>query len=262
MLEGLAPARRRFVLVVVALALAGALAVLVLVRSSRDPAAAPVAQQTPGPILLVPGYGGSETALRQLEAMLSQHGRDVSVVHLAGDGTGDLRRQVPVLDRAARAALQRTGASSVDVVGYSAGGVIARLWVAAGGDRLARRVVMLGSPNHGTNLAGLASAVAPDFCPTACRQLAPDSELIRKLNAGDETPSGPTWVSIWSEDDRVVFPPDTALLDGAVEVAVQSVCSAAGDISHGDLPTNPTVVRLLLSELGSGAPSTPTADDC
>ena len=262
MLEGLAPARRRFVLAVAAIALAALVALLVAAWSSRDQAADPVPQARPGPVVLVPGYGGSEVELQQLAAMLSAHGRDASVVHLAGDGTGDLRRQVPVLDQAVHAALRQSGASSVDIVGYSAGGVIARLWVADGGASLVRRVVMLGTPNHGTDLAGLASSVAPDFCPTACQQLAPDSDLIRRLNAGDETPSGPTWVSIWSDDDRVVFPPDSASLDGALDVAVQSVCSDVGDISHGDLPTDPTVVNLALDLLGPGSPVMPTGADC
>ena len=262
MLKGLAPARRRFVLATTCLAVAGLVAVVIAVLASRDPAASPVSQQRPGPVLLVPGYGGSEVELRQLAAMLSAHGRDASVVHLAGDGTGDLRQQVSVLDSAVRTALRRSGASAVDIVGYSAGGVVARLWVADGGGSLVRRVVMLGTPNHGTDLAGLASSVAPDFCPAACRQLAPDSDLIRRLNAGDETPSGPTWVSIWSEDDRVVFPADSASLDGAVDVDVQSVCGDVGDLSHGDLPIDATVSRLVLAMLGPGAPIAPSAADC
>ncbi|HSS67913.1 MAG TPA: alpha/beta fold hydrolase [Nocardioidaceae bacterium] len=264
MLNALAPARRRFVLGATALAIAAVIvgAAAIVARSNRTAAADPVNQQKPGPVLLVPGYGGSEAALRQLEVTLSQHGRTASVVHLAGDGTGDLRSQVPVLDRAVRAALRQSGASSVDVIGYSAGGVIARLWVADGGASLARRVVMLGTPNHGTDLAGLASSVVPDFCPSACQQLAPDSDLIRRLNAGDETPSGPSWVSVWSDDDRVVFPPDSASLDGALDISIQSVCGNVGDVSHGDLPTDGAVVSLVLDLLGPGPPVMPTSADC
>jgi triacylglycerol lipase len=261
-LEGLAPARRRFVLAVVALVAVTLAVTGVAVWAARDQPTDPVPQATPGPVLLVPGYGGSERELQRLSATLSADGRDVSIVHLAGDGTGDLRDQVPVLDDAAHSALRRTDAPDVDVVGYSAGGIVARLWATAEGAGLVRRVVMLGTPNHGTDLAGLASDIAPDMCPAACRQLAPDSELIRALNAGDEAPSGPTWVSIWSEADHVVFPPESASLDGALDFSVQSVCAGVGDVSHGELPSNVTVGRLVHEELGAGPPKLPTAADC
>ncbi len=61
-------------------------------------------------------------------------------------------------------------------MGYSAGGIVARVWVADGGADVTRRVVMLGSPNHGTSLADLAGTLAIDACPQACRQLTTDGE--------------------------------------------------------------------------------------
>ncbi|MEP6665080.1 MAG: alpha/beta fold hydrolase [Nocardioidaceae bacterium] len=262
MLDALSPARRRFVAVLAALAAAAVFAVVVGVVLNREPAVQPVAQDEPGPVLLVPGYGGSTGSLEVLAAALRAAGRDAVVVPLAGDGTGDLRDEARVLDQAVDAALKRTGAASVDVVGYSAGGVIARLWVADfGGGNVARRVLTLGSPHHGTDLAGLAVDVAPDTCPTACQQLAADSDLLRRLNAGDETPAGPLWVSIWTSDDKVVVPPESAELRGALDFSVQSVCGSS-PIQHGDLPRNPSVVALTIRELGISTPSRPTAADC
>ena len=132
---------------------------------ANRPAAAD--QNRLGPVLLVPGYGGSTDSLRSLAARLVAAGRDATIVSLPGDGTGDLVAAADALGDQALAALDRTGAASVDVVGYSAGGVTARLWVADGGAALARRIITLGSPNHGTTVADLANSVLPDPLPLA-----------------------------------------------------------------------------------------------
>jgi triacylglycerol esterase/lipase EstA (alpha/beta hydrolase family) len=148
------------------------------------------------------------------------------------------------------------------VVGYSAGGVTARLWLRAyDGGSVARRIVTLGSPHHGTDLAALASDIAPDSCPVACRQLATDSDLVRSLDSGDETPAGPAWVSIWTTDDRVSTPPETAVLRGALDVSVQSVCPGR-QVTHGQLPTDPAVIAMVLGELRRTPPAAPSASVC
>lgn len=262
MLAGLAPARRRLARTLIALVVAAAAAlttVLIVSRSPAPPAAR--ADERPGPVLLVPGYGGSPESLRALAELLRARGRDVTVVALPGNGTGVLDASAETLDRTADEVLARTGASSVDVVGYSAGGLIARLWAAGGGDVDARRVVTLGSPHHGTSLADLAGDLAPSQCPEACQEMATGSDLLARLNAGDETPDGATWVSIWTEQDETVTPPDTARLTGALNLTVQSVCRDA-TVAHGDLPRTPLVQQMVLSELGAGDPVPLGPADC
>ncbi len=263
MFAGLAPARRRLLLVLLALVVAAAVAVtaVVLSRGGGAAPAAPVSQEEPGPVLLVPGYGGSTRSLAPLADRLTAEGRDATVVALPGNGTGDLALAADALGEAADAALARTGADSVDVVGYSAGGVVARLWVADGGAGVARRVVTLGSPHHGTTLADLATRVAPGQCPEACRQLATDSPLLAELNAGDETPDGPAWVSIWTAQDETVTPPDSARLDGALELEVQAVCAGA-QVGHGGLPRDPLVQAMVVAQLAPGDPVPLGPDDC
>jgi triacylglycerol esterase/lipase EstA (alpha/beta hydrolase family) len=261
-LAGLSPARRRLAVVVavVVVAVLGVTGALLLPRLTADEPA-PVAQEVPGPVLLVPGYGGSTRSLEPLAARLSAAGRDATVVPVPGDGTGDLEAAADALAAAATGALVRTGADSVDVVGYSAGGIIARLWVADGGASSVRRVLTLGSPHHGTTLADLATGIAPDQCPVGCRQLTTDSPLLDRLNAGDETPAGPTWVSVWTTADRTVTPPETARLDGAMDLPVQSVC-ADSQVGHGQLPADPVVQGIVLAELAAGPPVELTPADC
>src|SRR6478609_688287 len=151
----MAPARRRLMLVLSALTLCIVVAVggVLIGRAVSDAGPTTVDQGRPGPVLLVPGYGGSTGSLQDLAARLTAAGRSTTVVDLPGDGTGDLQAAAAVLDESAHAALARTGADSVDIVGYSAGGIVARLFVADGGAAITRRVVLLGSPNHGTTLA-------------------------------------------------------------------------------------------------------------
>jgi triacylglycerol lipase len=257
MFASLAPARRRLVLIVIAVVTVGVIAAVVAVVANRKSPAAPVSQQTPGPVVLVPGYGGSTTAVTALAKVLRTHGKQTTVFHLLGNGTGDLDAQAVALGTAVKAVLARTHARTVDVIGYSAGGVVARLWVRDhGGASLARRVITLGSPHHGTEVAALAGSALPGACPTACRQLAPTSGLLAQLNAGDETPSGPTYVSIWTTHDDVVLPPDSASLQGAVDLTVQSLCPS-DPVKHGGLPTDPNVQTLVVDELAAGPPVTP-----
>jgi triacylglycerol lipase len=213
-------------------------------------------QARPGTVLLVPGYGGSRTALSRLAGRLQAEGRSTEVLTLPDEGTGDLLEQAETLDAAVRGKL-RDGAPSVDVVGYSAGGVVARLWVDRhDGAEVARRVVTLGSPLHGARIAGVGAALAPDACPQACRELAPGSDVLDSIDK--PVPAGLPWLSIWTVNDETVQPPDSARIDGAVNVALQSVCPSAR-VAHGDLPTDPDVTALVLGALGTGPLTTPTA---
>jgi pimeloyl-ACP methyl ester carboxylesterase len=249
--------RRRVVVVAIATLCAGLVAALAVPRLADRfggrPAGVP-AQDRPGPVLLVPGYGGGTGSLERLAERIRETGRQATVVVPPGDGTGDLRGQAAGLDRAVAHALA-TGAGSVDIVGYSAGGVVARVWVQEHDGAIhARRIVTLGSPHHGARLAVAGAAAVPDACPTACQQLAPGSGLLADL--ASPVPNPPAWLSVWTADDQTVTPPESARLPGAVNVELQSVCPTARP-GHGGLPTDPTVTRLVLDALGAAPLATP-----
>jgi triacylglycerol esterase/lipase EstA (alpha/beta hydrolase family) len=250
--------RRRLLLICVGVALAAVLTVfgLRLVAGGGDSGVRPD-QARPGTVLLVPGYGGSRTALTTLAGRLEAAGRTAKVLTLPGDGTGELRVQADTLDAAVRAELSG-GAASVDIVGYSAGGVVTRLWVERhDGAEVARRIVSLGSPLHGTRIAGVGAALAPGSCPQACRDLAPGSTLLDDLD-DEPLPDDLPWLSIWTENDETVQPPDSARLDGAVNLSLQSLCPSAR-VSHSELPTDPAVTALVLAALGTEPLAEPTA---
>ena len=256
MLASLAPRRRRLVVSVVALlALVVAVVAVLAIRGSDSANSAAPADQTPGPVLLIPGYGGSTASLKALAARLDAQGKQTSIVSLPDGGVGDLDAQATVVSAAAKALLDRTGAKSLDVIGYSAGGVVARLYVQRhGGASVTRRVVTLGSPFHGTDLANLGSFFNA-ACPTACQQLTSASSLLAALNATPVSQLGPAFVSIYTTADDVVLPPTSAVEDGARNIAVQSVC-ADSRVNHTGLPSDPLVQSMVLGELGTG----PTVD--
>ena len=248
---------RRLLLQAVALVvvLVAVFAVLARVVNFRNVTVPATDQAIAGPILLVPGYGGNTSALTVLAAALRATGRAVTIVTVPGDGTGDLALSVAALN----AAVGETG-PPVDVVGYSAGGVVARLWAKESPER-ARRVVTLGSPHHGTQVAAIGAVLAPGACPVACQQLVPGSDLLDRLNDGDETPPGPQWLSLWTTQDQTVTPPDSARLEGAVNVELQQVCPGL-QVTHSDLPRDATVTRIVSAALSGPAVTPPTAAVC
>jgi triacylglycerol lipase len=213
-----------------------------------------------GPVLLVPGYGGETGSLDALASRIRADGRRAIVLQLPGSGTGSLVTDAAVLN-AAVAQARRQGAPSVDVVGYSAGGVVALLWARHDhGATLARRVVTLGAPFHGTELAAAAEALVPGDCPAACRQLVPGSPLLASLDVAHGV-GLPPWLSLWTADDQVVTPPESARLAGAFDVSVQSVCPALA-VSHTDLPSNPAVISMVLTAIGRSPLARPAPAVC
>ena len=212
-----------------------------------------------GPVVLVPGYGGESRTLDVLAGQIRAAGRRAIVVRLPAAGTGDLHEQAAVVDRYVSDALH-DGAPSVDLIGYSAGGIVARLWSQEhDGAHKARRIITLGSPHHGTTLAAAGAAALPGACPTACQQLVPGSRLLASLATPVVRP--PAWMSLWTEQDRTVTPPASARLEGALSLSVQSVCPTVR-VEHSELPTNPVVVRMVLSAIAPGPLSSPSSAAC
>ena len=256
---GLSPRRRVLVLGIAVAVVAGAIAGLIGSLGGR-PAVTSANENRPGDVLLVPGYGGSTTALGVLAGRISAAGRTAIVVHLAGNGTGDLRVQANVLNGYVNRALG-DGSGPVTVIGYSAGGVVAWLWDEEyHGVTKARQIITLGSPLHGADLAALGATFVPSECPTACQQLVPGSAMLTSLQQ-TAAATRPPWLSLWSTDDQVVRPPDSARLSGAVNVPLQSVCPGV-NIQHSQLPTAPLVVGLVLRALASNHVTAPPPNDC
>lgn len=232
------PRRRFFVAVAAVFALGlGALTFLLLSDEPLDTGRVPV--------ILVHGYGGSAESLSQLAGALRTSGREVLAIDLPDRGEGDIHDSA----RALSDAVGSTRAAHVDLVGHSAGGVVIRAYLKNfdGAERVGHAVT-LGSPHHGTTVANAAASAGPEACVDACAQLGRRSDFLAALNAGDETPGDLVYVSVWTDVDQTVTPPDSAVLQGATNIRVQDVCPGAG-LSHGDLTDDPLAIGLVLSVL-------------
>lgn len=227
--------RRRRAFFVGACALIAVISVVALVASRRGESIGGV------PVVVVPGYGGDASTVGTLVEHLGRTGRRVLAVTLPQRGIGDIGGSAEALART----VAGLGAERVDLVGFSAGGIVVRAFLQERGAMVARNVVLLGAPNHGTDEAALALGLDPSLCRDACAQLVPGSSFLGELNSGDTTPGNASYFSIWTALDETVTPPTSAVLPGAVNVRLQEVCPSAS-ISHGELVTEPLPLAAAL----------------
>jgi triacylglycerol lipase len=235
--------RNRAVSITAALVIVIALAASAAVWFRANQDADVVAQDRQGPVLLVPGRAADSGALADLQIRIFLTGRRAIIVSTGIEDNGDLQAQATQIQRTAQELID-DGAPSVDVVGYSAGGVVVRLWLTEGGSELARRVVTIAAPNQGASDRQLKNLVTARYCSTTCPQLKPDSKLLKKLP--DATGPAP-WMNLWSARDGVVSSP-SAQLPGALNVSLQSICGNNRS-GHGQLLKDPLVVGLVLKAI-------------
>jgi triacylglycerol lipase len=203
-------------------AVAGIVAVgsIVLVGSATASAA------ETDPVIVVAGTVSPAAANEVLRNRLASSGYDAYVFELPALGIGDISESAVALDEFVDRILAQTGASRVDLVGHSQGGVVSRYYVKyLGGANAVDSLVTLGSPNHGTALANLGNVLGVDGFCRSCEQMAIGSTFLSDLNAGDDTIGSVAYTNIYTTNDEIVFPASTARLDdGATNVRLQSFC--------------------------------------
>ncbi len=224
--------------------------------------APPVQADQKVPVLIVGGLTEPAADLSVLRDRLQDAGFTVFTMALPGSipGTQDIALSARAVATEAGAVLAQTGASRLDVVGHSEGGLALRYYIKylGGGDQVLR-YVSLGTPQHGTELANLVATfpvlgtLAGAAC-TACAQMAVGSAFLDALNGPTDVPPGPAgYTALGTTHDELVIPAPQAsfLNDGGTNASVQQFCPLDPVMHVGLLFDRPTA-GLVVSALRGG----------
>ena len=174
------------------------------------------------PILLVPGYLCNRGLWVTFSRALAAAGLGpVHTVTLEPVFEG-IDALVPKLDACIEAICKASGAAQIMLVAHSMGGLVARAYLAQSDTNRVSRLVTLGSPHHGTQLARLGVGIN-------AKQMRDRSPWLQALagreaaNAANSTRPQPKTLSIYTLNDDLVYPPESSVLEWAENIPVSAV---------------------------------------
>lgn len=210
-------------------------ALALLLAACGAPPAAPLASLgkpqpvTRHPILFVHGFNSSGSIWTTMIGNFKKDGwTDAQLFSWSYDTGQSNATTAGLIQQKVDAILAQTGATQVDIISHSMGGLSSRYYLKhLGGDAKVDAWVSLGGPNHGTNFA--------DACwTTSCVEMRQGSGFLTDLNSVDETPGTPRYGTWWSPCDEIINPDSSVPLSGATNT--QTAC-----LSHSSLYQNSTV---------------------
>jgi triacylglycerol esterase/lipase EstA (alpha/beta hydrolase family) len=220
----------------------------------------------PRPVVLVHRtFGDMTDSWQALSPLLKNNGYCVFALDYGGSagnpiqGYGAIETSAGQLGSFVDRVLSATGASKVDIVGHSQGGMMPRYYIKfLGGASKVHTLVGLAPSNHGTDLFGLTGLLAAypwgatfltSLCAACTEQIA-GSTFLNNLNAGGDTVSGVNYTVIETTWDEVVTPYTSAYLRGpnVTNINLQSQCILDG-ADHLAVIYDPIALRDVLNAL-------------
>ncbi|WP_344762652.1 alpha/beta fold hydrolase [Actimicrobium antarcticum] len=185
------------------------------------------------PVLLIHGYGCNSGYWRSLSRRLSAANITHHAVNLE-PVLADIDSYVPSVEQAITTLIHDTGSDQVVLVAHSMGGLVARACLRAHGDNRIAKVIMLGTPHHGTALArhGIGINAQQMRCNADKAGMVP-SDWLQQLNRCEDIAHRAMMVSIYSHHDNIVAPQRSCHLDGATNIAVQGIGHVALALDQG-----------------------------
>ncbi len=182
--------------------------------------------------------------------------------------TGEIAASASQLATEVSKVLAQTGASKVDLVGWSQGGMMPRYYINnLGGASKVNMLVGFAPSNYGTNLdgivnliadlglLGLATALLSTTCE-ACVEQIQGSSFLNNLNQ-TPTVSSVKYVVLETQDDEVVTPYTNAFLPAAPNVqniTLQNQCSQDAS-DHLSIAYDSNALQDMVNALGPDNPN-------
>ena len=110
-----------------------------------------------------------------------------------------------------------TGKSKVIIIAHSMGGLVSRAYIKYyGGINSVNKLIMIGTPNHGTE-----GFIISDLCGELhpgpeCEDMRAGSTFLADLNAGDETPGSIKYLTIIGRNEETSNCPDNGYWDNVI----------------------------------------------
>jgi triacylglycerol esterase/lipase EstA (alpha/beta hydrolase family) len=212
---------------------------------ANPPSCQPTAQH-PRPVILVHGtFANRWDNWQQLSPALADSGYCVYALDYGANafsagwvyGLAHVDSAASELSTFVQQVLAQTGASQVDIVGHSQGGMLPRYYLGfLGGAPYVHTLVGLAPSNHGTTFDGLATLgqqwgfgqpFSPGSCDSCNDQIA-GSPFMTELNSSGDTVAGVDYTVIATKNDEVVTPYTSQFLSGTnvTNITVQDQCPA------------------------------------
>jgi pimeloyl-ACP methyl ester carboxylesterase len=192
------------------------------------------------------------------------------------DGLGHIEQSAEELASFVNNVLAKTGASKVDMVGHSQGGMMPNYYLRfLGGAGKVHTLIGLAPSNHGTTLDGVVTLVEKfpfaaltlnSFLDVIGAPALPEQEatsaFIKKTFGSGDTVSGPRYVVIETTHDEVVTPYTNAFLSGSAvtNITIQNQCPS-DPVGHIGMFEDSPALQNVLNQL-SASPSSSFQATC
>jgi triacylglycerol lipase len=165
------------------------------------------------PVLLVHGINDTGAVFYKMIPYLKERGLTVYDLNLVPNN-GDLGLDKLALQVATFIDKTFTPEQSLDLVGFSMGGIVSRYYVQRlGGIALVQRFITISSPHYGTVIAYASQR-------PGCLQMRPNSPFLKDLNSDMAMLKQLNFTSIWTPYDMMIVPASSSQMPIGTEVII------------------------------------------